>query len=93
MGAQHVLCDYVIAGDTPVLVHNTNCGMTISLKQLQKKFKHASDFGVDGNWGPANAARFENALKAHVNDSATLRIRECVVLDRARGVRQKSDEC
>ncbi|GAA1438704.1 hypothetical protein GCM10009641_44560 [Mycobacterium cookii] len=30
--------------------------------QLQRKFKHAGDFGVDGPWNRDNAARFQTAL-------------------------------
>jgi RHS repeat-associated protein len=36
--------------------------------QLQKKFqKHAADFGVMGNWNPANATKFSAALNQHIN--------------------------
>ena len=37
-------------------------------QQIQKKFKHASDFGVDGNFNKQNAAKFEQAIQDHVND-------------------------
>lgn len=47
----------------------------ISHKTLQKKFKHASDFGVSGNFNPANAAKFQQAIKKHVADSVTNVIR------------------
>jgi len=40
-------------------------------KQLQKKFKHAKDFGVDGNYNPANGKRFEKAVDDFINDAAT----------------------
>jgi hypothetical protein len=49
---------YVLAGATPVLVHNCGDDVSFSPKQLQKKFKHASDFGVTGNYSPANAQNF-----------------------------------
>jgi len=39
--------------------------------QLQAKFKHASDFWVSGNWSKDAALQFENALKAHIDGSAT----------------------
>jgi len=32
-------------------------------RQLQKKFKHASDFGVTGNYSPTNAAKFQTAIE------------------------------
>lgn len=38
-----------------------------SSKQLQSKFKHASDFGVPGNYSPANATKFSEALNQHIN--------------------------
>lgn len=48
---------YVVAGNTPVLVHNTNgCGLpdlAVSSAQFGKKWgKHAQDYGLD----PANPA-------------------------------------
>ncbi|QQR89555.1 MAG: VCBS repeat-containing protein [Myxococcales bacterium] len=36
-------------------------------RQLQAKFKHASDFGVSGNYSKANAAKFSRAIHQHVN--------------------------
>lgn len=41
-------------------------------RQLQSKFKHASDFGVDGNYNSANADAYENALQNNLNDPATV---------------------
>lgn len=38
-------------------------------KQLQKKFKHAADFGVKGNYNKANAAKFSSAINKHINSS------------------------
>jgi hypothetical protein len=43
----------------------------ISPQTLQKKFKHASDFGVGGNYSPANASKFGQAIEKHVADSTT----------------------
>lgn len=39
-------------------------------KALQKKWKHAADFGVAGNYSPANATRYRNALDEHVQRGA-----------------------
>ncbi|MBI1916813.1 MAG: SEC-C domain-containing protein [Planctomycetes bacterium] len=39
---------------------------TFSTSQLQKKFKHAGDFGVTGPANKANLAAYEGALKAHL---------------------------
>ncbi|HEX8576646.1 MAG TPA: colicin D domain-containing protein [Flavobacterium sp.] len=41
--------------------------------QLQAKFKHASDFGVEGNYNKANLAKFDSAIDQHMN-SADIRI-------------------
>jgi hypothetical protein len=56
-------------GKGPVRV--TRAPISISDKQLQKKFKHAKDFGVDGNYSKANAEKYRDAINGHVNDSAT----------------------
>jgi hypothetical protein len=45
--------------------------LQISDKQLQRKFKHAIDFGIVGNYNQENVARYHQALLAHVNDSNT----------------------
>jgi hypothetical protein len=45
--------------------------LSFSQKQLQKKFKHARDFGVDGNYSPTNAEKFRAALEEHVANPAT----------------------
>jgi hypothetical protein len=41
-------------------------------EQLQKKWKHAGDFGVTVNYSPANAARYQEALERHIADPNTL---------------------
>lgn len=46
----------------------------ISEKQAQKKFKHAKEFGVDGNYSKENATAFQNAIDSHVNDPNTIMI-------------------
>ncbi|MBO8157597.1 MAG: hypothetical protein H0Z32_14295 [Bacillaceae bacterium] len=38
-------------------------------KQLQKKFKHAGDFGVSGNFNKNNATKFRNALDNHIQNA------------------------
>lgn len=42
-----------------------------SARQLQSKFKHAADFGVRGNYNPANAQAFQRAIEAHLRDAGT----------------------
>jgi hypothetical protein len=43
-------------------------------RQLQKKFKHAESFGVEGNYSPANAQRFDQAIQKHLNAPGTQEI-------------------
>ncbi len=38
----------------------------ISERQIQKKFKHAADFGVSGNYNLQTAAEFAAAIQAHL---------------------------
>jgi len=40
-------------------------------RQIQRKFKHALDFGVTGNYNQINAAAFQTALQKHVSDKNT----------------------
>jgi len=40
-------------------------------RQIQRKFKHAADFGVRGPYSPAQARLFEQALRAHVAQQTT----------------------
>lgn len=37
-------------------------------KQLQRKFKHAKDFGVKGNFNPENLKLFKDAILSHMKD-------------------------
>jgi RHS repeat-associated protein len=64
---------YVLAGTTPVLVHNCG-GVSFSPGQLQKKFKHASDFDVQGNYNLANRQKFQDALESHIRDVETIEL-------------------
>ena len=44
----------------------------ITQKQLDKKFKHAIDFGiVTTKKNPTTLSQYETAIKNHMNDSAT----------------------
>ncbi len=63
-------CYFVSAAE--VLSHNSKpCPVKIDSKQLQKKFKHAGDFGVPGNYNSANARKFQDAVEAHVMGPGT----------------------
>ncbi len=48
--------------------------ITFSARQLQRKFKHAVDFGVMGKYSRQQVTRFERAIRAHVEDETTLMI-------------------
>ncbi|WP_375504875.1 colicin D domain-containing protein, partial [uncultured Jatrophihabitans sp.] len=71
LNVEHLHNYHVSTGQHWVLVHN-ECRTTAL--QLQRKFKHAVDFGVEGNYSPAAASRFDEAIQAHVNSPATQRI-------------------
>ena len=43
-------------------------------KQIQKKFKHATVFGIYGQYNKINARKFQKALKDHISDPGTKRI-------------------
>jgi len=47
---------------------------TFTNSQLQKKFKHAVDFGITGPQNKANVAAYEAALKAHLADSNVIAV-------------------
>jgi hypothetical protein len=46
-------------------------GCTIENKQIQKKFKHAPDFGVLGNYTPENAPLFKDKIIQHMKNPST----------------------
>ena len=47
--------------------------VSYSMQQLDKKFKHASDFGLlTTKKNPETLGQFQSALKAHANDPATI---------------------
>lgn len=41
-------------------------------RQLQAKFKHAGDFGVEGSFNPARGAEFGASVREHVQRAATV---------------------
>ena len=47
---------------------------SFAMTQLQKKFKHAGDFGVTGPANKANLAAFEAALQAHLANPEVIAI-------------------
>jgi len=48
--------------------------VTFSDKQLQQKFKHAVDFGIDGNLNPQKMLEYKDVIARHINDPNVLRI-------------------
>ncbi|HEX7379255.1 MAG TPA: colicin D domain-containing protein [Pirellulales bacterium] len=48
--------------------------MNITTQQLEKKFKHAGDFGVIGTATQANLEAFDAALRKHVANGDTVHI-------------------
>jgi len=40
--------------------------LLVSERQIQKKFKHAADFGISGNYNLQTAAAFAAAIQTHV---------------------------
>ncbi|ENR8891409.1 type VI secretion system tube protein Hcp [Citrobacter koseri] len=46
-----------------------------STKQLQKKFKHAIDFGISGTTNKQNLVSFENAVRKHMDMVDTIKIK------------------
>ena len=53
---------------TPKSVELPNTSFTAS--KLQHEFKHASDFGVTGNWNKATGEAYQKAIQNHI-DTAT----------------------
>ncbi|MDR5834405.1 colicin D domain-containing protein [Caballeronia sp. LZ034LL] len=45
--------------------------MSFSKTQLDKKFKHAVDFGVTGKKNGTNLEVFQQAMKSHLDSSST----------------------
>ncbi|MGM9439843.1 polymorphic toxin-type HINT domain-containing protein [Streptomyces murinus] len=68
---------YVLAGQTPVLVHNSGpgCGSVwIDSNRVPHHFKHAADFGVTAKEGKASKQAFVNALEGFVKDPGNVQI-------------------
>lgn len=46
-------------------------GVKFTLSQLQKKYKHAEDFGLSSSYSKLNAKKYQEAIIAHLNDVNT----------------------
>ena len=53
---------------------NENEIVNTNSRQLQKKYKHAKDFGIEGDYSPANARKFNSAINKHINAPETKKI-------------------
>ncbi|WP_338113925.1 RHS repeat domain-containing protein [Treponema pedis] len=71
-GGNPTIYGYVKDPNTWVDVFGLDC--TIDDKKLQKKYKHANDFGISGPYNKQNAAAFKEAILLHVNDPDVIRI-------------------
>ncbi|MEU6180786.1 polymorphic toxin-type HINT domain-containing protein [Streptomyces coeruleorubidus] len=68
---------YVLAGETPVLVHNSGpgCGSVwIDSNKIPHHFKHAEDFGITGKESKATKQAFVNVLERFVKDPGNVQI-------------------
>ena len=59
----------------PILPGPESATIAVDPGQLQAKFKHAEDFGVNGSWNKTTAQQFEQAVQSHVSDPATQAIK------------------
>ncbi|WP_412458571.1 colicin D domain-containing protein [Mycobacteroides chelonae] len=57
-----------------VKTHSGVPQVSIPAQQLQKKFKHASDFGVTGNYNTQNAQLFQKAVEDFMANPSTIHI-------------------
>ena len=48
--------------------------IVFSAGQIQKKYKHAPDFGVTGHWNKQNGEAFKQAILNHINKPGVLKI-------------------
>jgi hypothetical protein len=54
--------------DLGILVHNAPCP-GFNPKSLQHEYKHAGDFGVNGNWNAINREIFAEAIRNHIDNA------------------------
>ncbi|MFF8974923.1 colicin D domain-containing protein [Streptomyces sp. NPDC014995] len=69
----------MLAGQTPVLVHNSGpgCGSVwIDSNRVPHHFKHAADFGITAKESKASKSEFVSALEGFVKDPRNVRLRE-----------------
>jgi len=52
-----------------ILGKNSSKILNATTKQLQAKFKHAKDFGINSNWNKSAANKFHSAINKHINSS------------------------
>jgi len=52
-----------------LLSSSSNRVINTTGRQLQRKFNHANDFGISGNYNKENATKFGEAITKHINTS------------------------
>ena len=60
-----------MAAEARSLSASVNRTIEIAARQLQRKFKHAEDFGVVGSYNPQNGSLFGQAIERHMQSGAT----------------------
>ena len=58
-------------GPNNIIEYISELGCKIDHRQLQRKFKHAPDFGVHGNYNKENLLLFRDKIVAHMKDPNT----------------------
>ena len=58
-------------GPNSIIKYISDLGCKIDHRQLQRKFKHAPDFGVHGNYNNENLLLFRDKIVAHMKNSNT----------------------
>jgi hypothetical protein len=65
----------VAAGVARALSRFASRNMTFATRNVQHGFKHASDFGITGNWNAAAGRAFQQAIHNHITNPGTIVIR------------------
>jgi hypothetical protein len=65
--------NFAVTLDDPVTVTaKTSSDVVHASKKIwQAKFKHANEFGVEGNWNPSQLKSFKDAVNQHINANGT----------------------
>lgn len=47
-----------------------NVSVSYTKQKLQHEYKHAPDFGIEGNWNKSNSEAYQNAIQNHINTAS-----------------------